>query len=249
MGSRTSGRLRTASSARRCGRAWGLPRDGERGKAATTEELEERPGNGRLWLWGRADRRAATGAVGEACRRRESDGDGARHRRDPVLVVNASDGACVAANTYSALTGTDPATGQPAVSPSRKTKQYGVFTKDTGWDLLHYSVVSDKTNTTNDNRSKACGWDPFKSGNRPGPVDGPGSLCVSSDEFPFASTREGGDPGRSCAAPRWADNVGQGRPLGRFYDIAFPKLKREDSPGAFYVCVQYPGLPPAGMCP
>ena len=166
----------------------------------------------------------------------------------PVLVVKASDGPCVAANIYSALTGTDPVTGQPAVTPNRANKQYGVFSGNSAWDLLHYSVVADNKNTSNDNRSKACGWDPFKSGRRPGPVDAPGSLYVSCDEFPFASTREGG----STAIVRGttlADNVGQGRLLGRFYDLAFPKMEREDSPGAFYVCVQYPGRLPAGMCP
>ncbi len=175
----------------------------------------------------------------------------------PILDVSPSDGACVAANIYAAITGTDPATGQTAVNVIGG--KYVAITSSPGWTRggwaqLHYGVASNKINTSKQNRSSSCGNNPFSAKHSPGPLDKPISNTndyFSCDEFPFASTIEGGRKDGRFSVIRGvplAQNTNQGRLLWDFYRANLPTLKTEPNKGLFDVCVDYPGQPPAGIC-
>ncbi len=170
----------------------------------------------------------------------------------PILDVSSSDGACVAANIYAAIKGTDPVTGRGAVNVVGG--KYQPFSGNSSWAQLHYGVAANGVNTSDKNRSSSCGTNPFSPSPKRslGPVDKPFGLneYFSCDEFPFASTIEGGRKDGRFSVIRGvplAQNTEQGRLLWDFYRANLPTLKEELDKGLFYVCVDYDGQM-AGTC-
>jgi len=113
----------------------------------------------------------------------------------------------------------------------------GPFKHTIGDRPLHYGPLTPGKNNCADvsdaNRKAACGTQPFR-GTNPGPADGDPEK-VSCDEFPFASTVEGG--GRAIVrGVRDEENDRQGGLFGAFLRRHQNALRQNK--GAFYVCVE-----------
>ena len=176
----------------------------------------------------------------------------------PVFNVSSATTPCIAANDAAAITGTDPSTLQDAVTVSG-AGAYGpyqaqpLFSKLT---LLQYAPDEATRSNYKDERDKhraaACGRDPFFPGNKPGPVDlatnpitkepsrqkptngGDGVYFWSCDEFPFASTTNGGSDA-IIRGVRLRENNIQGGQLSVFRRT-WAKFLQADG-GEFFVCV------------
>jgi len=107
------------------------------------------------------------------------------------------------------------------------------------------------------NRAKACGRDPFLPTHKPGAPDNvldPVTMKVtkngemtSCDEYPFASTTQGGK-NAIVAGVTIRENNRQGGMLSRF--MQNNALALYENEGKFYVCVQLPaGKPPLAPTP
>jgi hypothetical protein len=147
--------------------------------------------------------------------------------------------------------GTDAATGQKAVNVV--SGKYTEFSGNGSWAELHYGVAYNGVNTSDKNRSQSCGKNPFSPRHSPGPLDKPISntnVYYSCDEFPFASTIEGGRKDGRLSVIRGVpldQNTRQGRLLWDFYRLNLPTLETETNKGLFYMCVNYNGQT-AGIC-
>ncbi len=168
----------------------------------------------------------------------------------PTFTVNPRSTPCIAANDAAAIDGFDPSTGSYAVTVDRSTGGYIQYTAQPQFDKLTVTEFSGNENWEDHeelNRKAACGKDPFFTGNTPGPTDladipfiqsnsrsKKGFFYWSCDEYPFASTNEGG----SAAIIRGVEldeNNKQGGDLSAFYIREANAL--DQNQGQFYVYV------------
>jgi Deoxyribonuclease NucA/NucB len=178
----------------------------------------------------------------------------AKTRQVPVPIFDVTTSTPqIAANDEAAITGVDPSTGTPA-----ETVQNGAEVPYPGGAAatLEYGRLSPKTGYTSvskANRKIACGADPFKDGSKPGPPDGTfnkkkktrtGGTRTSCDEYPFASSVQGGN-GAIVRGVKLAENLSQGGQLSAFLQKYANDLKLLG--GKFQVCVDYNGTK-AGDC-
>ncbi len=155
---------------------------------------------------------------------------------------------CIAANDAAAIQLKDPSTNAGAVTVS--SGAYGAFGQKSP-DTLTYSRYSpafgsraEWKQNTKSNRRAACGKDPFFNGHQPGPtdlmVDEVGEIVdgtytyTSCDEYPFASTTNGGSSAIIRGVPL-SENSAQGRALSKFYRENAVALQQNS--GQFNVCV------------
>ena len=112
--------------------------------------------------------------------------------------------------------------------------------------LLHYGpyhAASGCKSVAREHRKEVCGKRPFRVQGDPGP-QGPDKDRTSCDEYPFASTQEGGKKAAKMGVlPR--ENSSQGGQFSAFLRRNAVALAQLD--GAFYVCVKYKGNT-AGTC-
>jgi deoxyribonuclease NucA/NucB len=176
----------------------------------------------------------------------------------PVFKPNVQTTPCIAANDAAAITGRDATTNAGAVTV--RNGAYAPFTGVRGWVALHYGPIVDSgwraKGRSRKNRQAACGARPFRNGGKPGPVDWTiedlsthqhsGGDFTSCDEFPFASTDEGG-AGAIIRGVTPTENSSQGGQLSAFLQREDVRLHDESHPGLFYVCVPSMGVPcPSG---
>jgi hypothetical protein len=180
----------------------------------------------------------------------------------PVLYVDSEKTPCIAANIAAAITGTDPFTNTPSITVKKGERDYSPYPGGAPATLVYgrfSSAKPDKKLATN-NRQAACGSDPFYNGHRPGPPDGTlnpktgarhdGDL-TSCDEYPYASSLEGGK-GAIVRGVLPRENNIQGGELSAFLrrDGNAVKLAYDTgSSGRFHVCVKISGRAPVGSCP
>ncbi len=166
----------------------------------------------------------------------------------PTFPVGTST-ACIAANDAAAIETMDPSTGGKAVTVG-DNGDYVPYTMAAP-DLLTYGKYSGTYDTqddweqaTRDRREEACGDDPFFEGHEPGPtdlkVDAEGNdvdqtyTYTSCDEYPFASSLQGGATAIIRGVPL-SENRRQGGQLSAFFRRKILALKKFK--GQFYICV------------
>lgn len=192
----------------------------------------------------------------------------------PVFDVYPTKTPCIAANDAAAITGVDPSTRAAAVTViderarKKAPRGYRRYTAQSGFSVLTYAFHAGATTNPKGyaaaHRREACGRDPFFDGHKPGPPDGTyragpadgkyqpktkyhlqiGGEYTSCDEFPFASTTDGGDKAIVRGVPL-AENNDQGRDLSSFYRNKATGLGKKTSSGRFVVCVVGLACPPS----
>lgn len=150
----------------------------------------------------------------------------------------------IAYNDAAAISGKDPKDGSKArwVESGKYAPYPHKAAADLHYGRLSYTAGCVKLSKTN--RAAACGKDPFKEGKSPGPPDGDkvnpknGAQMngdqTSCDEYPFASSREGGGTAIIRGVPL-DENSQQGRDLAKFLRENANDLVLLD--GEFQVCV------------
>jgi hypothetical protein len=175
----------------------------------------------------------------------------------PVLTVKRSTTPCIAANIAAAISRTDPFTRTPAVTVGKTTRDYELYPGGAPATLVYAPFSSkERKSVSTENRKAACGGKLFYNGRKPGPPDGvldpktgarsEGDL-TSCDEYPFASSLEGGAGAIVRGVPIQENRV-QGGELSSFLRANANALAYETgSNGRFHVCVEV--TPRAGSCP
>jgi hypothetical protein len=160
----------------------------------------------------------------------------------------------IAYNDAAAINGKDPSDGTKArwVQNGKYAPYPHKAPGDLQYGRLSYSNGCVKLSKTN--RQAACGKDPFKEGKSPGPPDGKkinpktgaqmNGKSTSCDEYPFASSKQGGATAIIRGVPL-AENSQQGRDLSKFLRENANALVLLD--GLFQVCVETKGTR-AGDC-
>jgi hypothetical protein len=158
----------------------------------------------------------------------------------PIFNVTTSATPCIAVNDAAAISLVDPSSGAAAVTvQGGKYVRYGYQGSGGAPSTLTYGPLAPGGNSVSrTNRREACGRKPFKKGAKPGPPDTKGEY-VSCDEYPFASSLQGGVHGGHVSiirGVRIAENLAQGGQLSAFLQNNATKIENAD--GKFRVCVK-----------
>lgn len=178
----------------------------------------------------------------------------------PIFRVTADRTPCIWANDAAAISLKDPLTGDPAITVNRTDGKYERY-EEPAPDLLSYPPAIGKPSVDARHRREACyrphKW--FRRGDIPGPPDGKfngknqwiGGNFVSCDEYPFASTDQGGvvagSQGAIIRGVLLAENRSQGGQFSRFLQDHAVDMDKDHSNGQFYVCVVGAGPGGAGV--